>query len=86
MFLVAFRCPLERSGLFLKARYAAWRTETLAQNSAADATWKVFMKNTPKPKGGSKNESKAKAPITQGEYYAWLGENQNMFKLAIPDF
>jgi hypothetical protein len=72
----------------LKARYAAWKTETLAQNSSADTAWKVFLKNTPKPKGGSKSEGKikVKGQISQDDYYNWLEENQEMFKLAIPDF
>jgi hypothetical protein len=70
----------------LKARYAAWKAETIAQNSSADTAWKVFLKNTPKPKGGSKNEGKVKEQISQEDYYNWLEENQSVFKLAIPDF
>jgi hypothetical protein len=70
----------------MKERYAAWKAETLSQNSSADVAWKVFLKSTSKPKGGSKKEGRMKVQISQDDYYTWLEENQSMFKLAIPDF
>ena len=53
---------------------------------SADVAWKVFLKSTSKPKGGSKIEGRMKVQISQDDYYTWLEENQSMFKLAIPDF
>jgi len=70
----------------MKERYAAWKAETLSQNSSADVAWKVFLKSTSKPKGVSKKEGRMKVQISQDDYYTWLEENQSMFKLAIPDF
>ena len=67
------------------SRYQAWKQEILNKNpSATNFSHAEFKKSTPKIKAGVKKAEGVQ--VGEEEYFAWLEENQDQFKLEIPPY
>lgn len=66
------------------SRFEAWKKETLKGNASANVTFAEFKKHGPKSQK-STVKKETSSPLTEDEYFDFLEENQQYFKLDIPD-